>query len=110
MNGIIRRTYQTNDDVYLISASIGFPFSSMAFVMLNAHKRDAVVSQRVESASAFPGHSLLIRNLSTPYDIFRDNTNLRPNPNAIVDGSLISKFNFPSLRNLSGLKASGSGP
>jgi len=76
--------------------------------MLNAESTQATTMYTVRRAKRLPGHPLGAR-LFTTMEVVTNISHLLPDPNTLSSGLNTRGFIFPSLRNLSGLKASGLG-
>lgn len=94
---------------YSREGSITLPSLSTGLEILKVAKMVAAVSQRVENAIWFPGHNLCVYFFKNQFLRLSKISDLRPNPKAIVAGSRMVGSSCPSLINLSGLKADGSG-
>ena len=102
-------THQFRAEVRSILGRIGMPAASVAGENSNTWRREAMVMKSVASAIDFPGHTLRSVVKGRTCDVYGSAANLLPNPNATSLGSRISALSLPSFKNLSGLKASGSG-
>jgi len=106
-----RRPQETYRKIRILNSALGgcgFPSSSKAGSISNAESTQATTMYRVRMAKRLPGQALGARLIATMEGV----TNipyLLPDPNVLSSGLNTRGFTSPSLRNLSGLKASGSG-